>query len=65
MKDGRWLLLKGGKIDFSWDGDTQPPMVVAQWTTSSWDGTKGKWQFAWYDGGYYGEYEEPTHWAEI
>jgi hypothetical protein len=58
-QDGSWVLLTGGKIDYGWDGDDgMPSMVVGQWAC------KG-WQFAWYDSGYYGEYEGPTHWMPL
>lgn len=60
-KDGRWLLLGGGEITYCWDhGRAQPPCVVAQW-----DAPSECWQFAWYDSGYYGEYEHPTKWLAI
>lgn len=58
-KDGTWILLKGGTINYGWEHDMGvPPMVVGQ-------GYPGGWQFAWYDGGYYGEYENPTHWKPL
>jgi hypothetical protein len=57
-KDGTWVLLTGGKVDYGWDGETLPPCVVGQW-----DGER--WQFAWYDGGHYGHYEAPTHWMPV
>lgn len=60
-KDGSWVMLKGGTIDYGWDGEGQPPFVVAQWGAPR----RLCWQFAWYDSGYYGEYESPTHWAVI
>lgn len=64
-KDGSWLLLAGGVIYYGWDGDTRPAVVIAQWSTEFNGGhDDGKWQFAWYDGGYYGEYEHPTHWMQ-
>lgn len=59
-KDGSWILLCGGSIDDGWCETNTPPVVCAQYTP---DGIgKGRWQFAWYDSGYYGEYESPTHW---
>lgn len=62
LKDGRWLLLSGGQINHGWDyEEPKPPMVVAQWRTYANDG----WQFAWYDSGYYGGYENPAYFAEI
>ena len=57
-QDGSWVCLRGGQIDYGWDCNEQPPFVVGQWVRCD----KGHWQFAWYDGGYYGEYETPTEW---
>lgn len=57
-RDGTWVLLTGGLIDYGWDGETQPPAVVAQAYGVG-------WQFAWYDGGHYGEYEAPTRWMPL
>lgn len=66
-KDGTWVLLSGGSIRYGWDGDDIPKCVCGQYTSylngSGYDG--GWWQFAWYDGGYYGEYEGPTHWQPL
>lgn len=66
-KDGRWILLCGGKIDYGWDGDDQPACVAGQWTEhlNRRKVPEGRWQFAWFDGGYYGEYEHPTHWMPL
>jgi hypothetical protein len=61
-RDESWVLLTGGKIDYGWDGETQPPVVVGQWGK---DFSEPCWQFAWYDSGYYGEYEKPTHWMPL
>jgi hypothetical protein len=66
-KDGTWVLLSGGKIYYGWDGDSQPGVVSGQfshWFNGS-ERSGGAWQFAWYDGGYYGEYESPTHWMPL
>ena len=60
-RDGEWIMLGGGKIVYGWYAE-QPPLVVGQWTDEAGGGDEGRWQFAWYDGGYYGEYEAPTHW---
>lgn len=66
-RDGTWVLLTGGSIEYGWDGDTQPPFVVGQWVGKR--STNGvnqeRWQFAWYDSGYYGEYETPTHFKPL
>lgn len=60
-KDGSWVLLSGGSIDYGWDYTADKPLaVVGQWASFA-----KCWQFAWYDGGYYGEYENPTHWRPI
>lgn len=57
-KDGSWVLLTGGTVEYGWDADQQPPAVVGQ--------ARGQgWQFAWYDSGYYGEYEKPSHWMPV
>lgn len=65
-KDGTWILLSGGTIDYGWGGDTISPAVVAQ-CTEELNGriAPAHWQFAWYDGGYYGEYKNPTHWQPL
>ena len=63
-RDGEWIMLGGGKIVYGWYAE-QPPLVVGQWTTDAGGGDEGRWQFAWYDGGYYGEYEAPTHWMPL
>jgi Lar family restriction alleviation protein len=64
-RDGSWVLLAGGKcVDEVID--TKPRPVVGQWSTYLNGRTApGHWQFAWYDGGYYGEYENPTHWMAL
>ena len=61
-RDGTWILLTGGSIEYSWDGDSQPAAVVGQYAIAL---TTERWQFAWYDGGYYGEYVDPTHWMPL
>lgn len=65
--DGTWVLLFGGKVEYGWVGKTKPEAVVGQYTNWRNGQTfkEGWWQFAWYDGGYYGEYESPTHWAPL
>lgn len=62
-RDGRWVLVCGGTPadDFS---EKRP--AVAQWTDDlNGRKTEWHWQFAWYDGGYYGVYESPTHWQPL
>lgn len=58
-KAGTWVLVTGGDVDSAWDNDTSPFAVVAQRLKN------GRWQFAWYDSGYYGEYIGPTHWMHL
>lgn len=63
-KDGTWVLLCGGSCEGD-ESDTER-IVTGQYTnylngrTTEWH-----WQFAWYDGGYYGVYESPTHWMPL
>ena len=62
-KDGSWILLCGGSVDtLNWEGPKQPFCVVGQWTDRMMESC---WQFAWYDGGYYGTYSNPTHWMPL
>ena len=66
-KDGRWVLLCGGEC-LDDEGNTPGRTVVAQWTDclNGRTGSQyGRWQFAWYDGGYYGVYGYPRYWAEM
>ena len=60
-RDGTWVLLAGGSIEYGWDGDSAPAVVAGQCVRPD----PECWQFAWYDGGYYGEYENPTHWMPL
>ena len=63
-KDGTWILITGGTTK---DESEDRSIAVAQYT----DYLNGRkcdrwhWQFAWYDGGYYGWYENPTHWMHL
>jgi hypothetical protein len=65
-RDGTWVLLSGGECDHDEESDAKTRSVVGQWSnycngsTVDWH-----WQFAWYDGGYYGEYKKPTHWMPL
>lgn len=66
-RDGTWVMLAGGACDEDEGGSDGRP-VVAQWTNYLNGRTApnyGRWQFAWYDGGYYGAYNEPTHWMPL
>lgn len=64
-KDGTWILLFGGEPDYldPYKEELFPPCVVARWASN--DSGNMMWRFAWYDSGYYGEYEWPTHWLPI
>ena len=65
-RDGTWVLLFGGTCnDDEGDNDNRP--VSGQWTNdlNGTTGPYGRWQFAWYEGGYYGAYKEPTHWQPL
>jgi len=65
-RDGQWILLTGGDIEYGWNGSEQPACVTAQFTERlNGSPTEGHWQFAWYDGGFYGEYENPTNWMPL
>lgn len=62
-RDGTWVLVCGGITD---DEDSARSHAVAQWSNYLNGGTTDwHWQFAWYDGGYYGRYEDPTHWMPL
>jgi hypothetical protein len=62
-KDGTWVLVYGGGTD---DEEVTRAIAVAQYTDYLNGGkTEWHWQFAWYDGGYYGQFEEPTHWMPL
>ena len=66
-RDGTWVMLTGGScIEYRWDGDNEPTCVAGQWTAYlNGREVQGHWQFAWYDGGYYGRYDNPTHWMPL
>ena len=41
-------------------------MAVCQWTNDlNGRKTEWHWQHCWYDGGYYGWYERPSHWMPL
>lgn len=60
-KDGTWIFVCGGKTD---DEEDPRSHALVQWSTYLNGKTlpEGRWMFAWYDGGYYGEYEAPKYW---
>lgn len=66
-RDGIWILLCGGSPnDDTCYGDEGRRPAVGQWTTKcNGHEVEGHWQHCWYDGGYYGEYENPTHWQPL
>ena len=62
-KAGTWILLVGGE---SSDEEGGSRVVVGQWSDDLYGHkTEPRWMFAWYDGGYYGEYDAPTHWMPL
>ena len=72
LKDGRAMLLYGGFPDWLHSdevlGDWEDGRRVLTWekarpVSAWWDDEK--WRYASYDGGYYGIYDDPTHFAEI
>lgn len=67
-RDGTWILLAGGECSDDSGGTEQRRVVTGQWTNYR-NGCTGKqyerWQFAWHDGGYDGEYKQPTHWMPV
>lgn len=65
-KDGTWILVCGGSC--GQESDTDPSCVSAHYTNYLNGRTfenDGWWQWAWFDGGYYGRYESPTHWMPL
>jgi hypothetical protein len=66
-KDGSFVLLTGGVVDSIWHDtyDKLLPMVVGWFEESIHDPDLGRWKFCSYDGGVYGEYENPKHWAKL
>lgn len=64
-KDGTLVMLSGDRIYYGWDGKTKPLAVVGQFASSCNPLGADTWQFAWFDGGFYGEYENPTHWMPL
>jgi hypothetical protein len=64
-KDGSWVLLAGGSCLYD-EGDDTNRVVSAKWTTElNSETVSGYWQFACYDGGFYGVYDCPTHWMPL
>ena len=62
-KDGTWVLVFGNVCDESW---REISVAVAQYTNELNGGTtEWHWQFAWYDGGYYGIVDDVTHWMPL
>ncbi len=62
-KDGTWVLVFGEGTD---DEAESRKIAVAQYTDIlNNHKTNWHWQFAWYDGGYYGEFCNPTHWMPL
>jgi hypothetical protein len=71
-RDGTWVLLAGGECESNEESDNRGRVVTAQWTTEYRSNTGdrliadfGRWEFAYYDSGVYGEYENPTFWQPL
>lgn len=64
-KDGTMVLLYGGVVDTVWydDGAPHPPQVVG-WFSRKY-GDEDVWHFCSFDGGTYGEYENPSHFMPL
>jgi hypothetical protein len=61
-RDGTWVLVMPSECP---DEAYQNRPVSAQWTNErNSDTAEWRWQFAWYDGGYYGSCN-PTHWQPL
>lgn len=64
--DGTWVLCFGTLEDEGGDYDKERKIFTAQFTNFC-NGArreKGWWQFAWFDGGFYGRCK-PTHWMPL
>ena len=65
--DGTRILVFGGRQDYLIDADEDAGaemFAVAYWDQFlNWD--EGNWRFCCYDGGFYGEWEFPTHWMPL
>lgn len=62
FKDGRWIMLSGGKADWEDDVSYDPPSAV----TSFWGGDLNGWIVAFAEAGFVAAgYADPTHFAEI
>ena len=67
-KDGTWILVFGVGPDYGQpvEVENECKMAVAQYTeTRNGQKVPGHWQFAWYDGGYYGEFLTPVRWMPL
>ena len=62
-RDGTWVLLKGGVLDVEQYADEAgqlPPCVCAFWYAPL-----ECWSFAFWDGAWRSDYENPTHWLPL
>ena len=60
-RDGTKILLIGGHQDFSEYEDDHATGIAVGW----WDAHCNEWLFCSYDDGYYGIWEDPTHWLPL
>jgi hypothetical protein len=67
-RDGTQILMYGGKPGYDYDGAIEPVCFTAWWEQfrlPDRNGQTGMWRFCSYDSGYYGEWENPTHWMPL
>jgi hypothetical protein len=70
-KDGTWVLLRGGMVNRGDAGDyRQQPAVVAHWVVQTEDELPNYpdanfWAVAFWDGDWYTDCKDPTHWMQI
>lgn len=78
-KDGTWILLRGGSDAGWYDPDIKQPVIAAFWqplehevrvfhggddpSLDVW--IKGHWRYAWWEGGWRSEWNDPVEWMEI
>lgn len=69
-KDGTWVILFGGNTneaacyDHDEGHEDYRRPVIGRWH-EQYHGTDAGWFFGRYDGGWYCEYSNPTHWAPV
>lgn len=67
-KDGTRILSTGGRPDLHYDDFPEtapPPEAVVIWWNDNGQFDPAGWRFCSYDSGYYGDWEDPTHWMPL